>query len=363
MVPVEWVADPVEKASSGEAQEPDSKGTAESQAKLLVGTLTGKIVSHYRVLEVIGGGGMGLVYCAEDLKLGRAVALKFLPDEVGEDAKARERFEREAHAVSALDHPNICTVHEFDEYEGHLFIAMQLLQGKTLRDYLASGRFRLSEPEGLDIAIQIAAGLEAAHEKGIIHRDIKPANIFITEKNVAKILDFGVAKIIETAAPADGRLRPTGDSPSPAGEAVVSALALTRTGLKLGTAGYMSPEQVRGEALDARTDIFSFGLVLYEMATGERAFPGQTEAILHEAIVSREPRPLREWAPETPPQLAAAIGKCLEKEPERRYQSAAELRLRPVWKPPTRRASSIATSSRLTSSSPRRTSPRSSTSG
>jgi DNA-binding winged helix-turn-helix (wHTH) protein len=204
MVPVQWVSSG-EDSSVEESSASDESSDADSQpslkATLKVGRLTGKIVSHYRVLEVIGGGGMGLVYRAEDLKLGRAVALKFLPEEVGEDPKARERFEREAHAVSALDHPNICTVYEFDQYEGHPFIAMQLLQGKTLRDCIAHGRFRLSQPGGLEIAIQIASGLEAAHEKGIIHRDIKPANIFVTEKNVAKILDFGVAKVLHLSEP------------------------------------------------------------------------------------------------------------------------------------------------------------------
>ncbi len=205
MVPVEWVSadDSSAEESSGKSssvadsgENADSNSEALPKARLQVGRLTGKVVSHYRVLEVIGGGGMGLVYRAEDLKLGRAVALKFLPEEVGDDPKARERFEREAHAVSSLNHANICTVYDFDEHEGHPFIAMELLQGKTLRDHLADGRFRLSEPEGLEVAIQIASGLEAAHEKGIIHRDIKPANIFITEKNVAKILDFGVAKVL-----------------------------------------------------------------------------------------------------------------------------------------------------------------------
>ena len=202
-----------------------------------------------------------LVYRAEDLKLGRAVALKFLPEEVGDDPKARERFEREAHAVSSLNHPNICTIYEFDEHEGHPFIVMELLHGKTLRDHLADGRFRLTEPEGLEIAIQIASGLEAAHEKGIIHRDIKPANIFITEKNVAKILDFGVAKQTAKAAAADQNM---------------SRPDRTSTGTLLGTAGYMSPEQVRGEAVDYRSDIFSFGAILYEMMAGQRAFGGDS---------------------------------------------------------------------------------------
>jgi eukaryotic-like serine/threonine-protein kinase len=362
MVPVEWVG--AEDASNGESSA-DSSSEALSKANLKVGRLTGMVVSHYRVLEVIGGGGMGLVYRTEDLKLGRQVALKFLPEEVGDDPRPRERFEREAHAVSALDHPNICTVYDFDEHEGHPFIAMQLLQGKNLRDHLADGRFRLSKPEGLEIAIQIASGLEAAHEKGIIHRDIKPANIFITEKNVAKILDFGVAKVMQLSEPTSAvilsedaeqserdeskdpyanedagievlRLRSAASGLTPlrmtnVNEAAAAAPAkaettLTRTGMKLGTAGYMSPEQVRGEPLDVRTDIFSLGLVLYEMATGERAFTGETEVILHGAIQHREPKPVRELNPDLAPKLEAIINKAVEKARERRYQSAAEMR-------------------------------------
>ncbi len=420
MVPVEWIGAESAAAGSGEessASEAGSDSDSEGphKARLKVGRLTGRVVSHYRVLEVIGGGGMGLVYRAEDLKLGRAVALKFLPEEVGDDPKARERFNREAHAVSALDHPNICTVYDFDEHEGHPFIAMQLLQGKTLRDHIADGRFRLTQPEGLEIAIQIALGLEAAHEKGIIHRDIKPANIFITEKNVAKILDFGVAKVLQLSevveapdfSPANGAASPLvergnqsppglipaqspGNSPdgapkgaplpntrttgapkgaplqspkpglkpdeeeggqrraearlfhqaaaagpefaadgagAPAGApAPAKETTLTRTGMKLGTAGYMSPEQVRGEPLDARTDIFSFGLVLYEMATGERAFTGETEAVVSDAIQYREPRPVRELVPDISLNLEEIIGNCLQKVPDHRYQVTADVR-------------------------------------
>jgi serine/threonine protein kinase/DNA-binding winged helix-turn-helix (wHTH) protein/tetratricopeptide (TPR) repeat protein len=341
LVPVEWPGLREDVAEDSSAEE-SSAGSVESsgpdsdtetllpRASLKVGRLTGKIVSHYRVLEVIGGGGMGLVYRAEDLKLGRAVALKFLPEEVGDDPKARERFQREAKAVSALNHLNICTVYDFDEHEGHPFIAMELLQGKTLREHLADTRFRLSQPEGMEVAIQIASGLEAAHEKGIIHRDVKPANIFITDKNVAKILDFGVAKVLELGEPeiqaaaaagvgAPGFCLVNGETRQKA------ETTLTRTGMKLGTAGYMSPEQVRGEPLDVRTDIFSFGLVLYEMATGERAFTGETEAILHDAIQHRDPRPVRELVPEISPKLESLISKCLAKEREQRYQAAWEI--------------------------------------
>jgi serine/threonine protein kinase/predicted Zn-dependent protease len=360
MVSVEWFG-----ADSSSAS--DSIANADSdvlpKASLTVGPLIGKVVSHYRVLEVIGGGCMGLVYRAEDLKLGRSVALKFLPEEIGNETRARERFEREAHAVSALNHTNICTIYDFDEHERHPFIAMELLQGKTLRDHLADGHFRLTQPEGLDIAIQISSGLEAAHEKGIIHRDIKPANIFITEKNVAKILDFGLAKMVEapdfSLATSDGvekgrgfshavgahfqdepgtqshvgfipaqSFREAGDG-APEGPLIQTAkdtATVTRTGVKPGTAGYMSPEQVRGEPLDARTDIFSFGLVLYEMATGERAFTGETEAILHDAIRHRDPKPVGELAPTVSTALAETIEKCLEKEPEQRFQAASELR-------------------------------------
>jgi len=323
MVPVTWVEPRVadnppavaDAASAVAARVPDN-------TKAGIGALTGKTVSHYRVLDIVGGGGMGLVYRAEDLKLGRVVALKFLPEEMGSDPRALERFEREARAVSALSHPNICPIFEFDDYEGQPFIVMELLRGLTLREHIAAGGFRLSDQAGLDIAIQIAAGLEAAHEKGIIHRDIKPANIFITEKSVAKILDFGVAKILEAAAPQE---LAGGESETDPASVKQAALNVTRPGLKLGTAGYMSPEQVRGEALDVRTDIFSFGLVLYEMATGERAFTGETEAILHDAIENREPTPLRELAPDISPSVETIILKCLRKDKSRRPQSVAEV--------------------------------------
>jgi eukaryotic-like serine/threonine-protein kinase len=282
--------------------------------------LIAKKVSHYRVLEILGGGGMGVVYKAEDLTLGRWVAMKFLPEERGEDVKARERFKGEARAVSSLSHPNVCPIYEFDEFEGQPFIVMELLQGKTLREHLAARAFRLTDPRGLDIAVQAASGLKAAHEKGIIHRDIKPANIFITQENVAKILDFGVAKVLEA-----GEAYELAATASRDGVSSPVAANLTRTGWKPGTAGYMSPEQIRGEPLDARTDIFSFGVVLYEMATGERAFTGETEAVQQDAVLTDNPRPVRELTPEISPRLEAVITKCLEKARDERYRNASEL--------------------------------------
>ena len=293
--------------------------------------LIGKKVSHYRVLEILGGGGMGVVYKAEDLKLGRQVALKFLPEELGNDAKAVKRFEREARAVSTLDHPNICAIHEFGEHNGQPFLVMPLLEGKTLRERIAEAA---PLPTGalLDLSIQIAAGLDVAHQKGIIHRDIKPANIFITERGEAKILDFGLAKL----AP---NLTAVGVSPhedEPKGDNTHSALqeqkmtagsdpSLTLTGVAMGTAGYMSPEQVRGEKLDARTDLFSFGLVLYEMATGKRAFTGDTAPALHDAILRSAPVPAGQLNTALPSKLKAIIDRALEKDCEARYQTASEM--------------------------------------
>src|ERR1700690_3829382 len=287
----------------------------ETQSSSAPGNLAGKKVSHYRVLEILGGGGMGIVYRAEDLKLGRRVALKFLPEELRADPRALERFEREARAVSALDHPNICTIHEFGEHEGQPFMVMPLLEGQTLRERIAAG-VPLQKNSLLDLAIQIANGLNAAHQAGIIHRDIKPANIFVTARGEPKILDFGLAKL-------------TGDSeaaPYKEASMVVSThLSLTRAGVALGTAAYMSPEQVRGEKLDARTDLFSFGLVLYEMATGQQAFSGETAAVLHDAILNRTPTPARDLNPELPVRLEQIINNVLEKDRELRYQSATQM--------------------------------------
>jgi serine/threonine protein kinase/DNA-binding winged helix-turn-helix (wHTH) protein/tetratricopeptide (TPR) repeat protein len=282
--------------------------------------LTGKTVSHYRVLGIVGGGGMGVVYKAEDLKLGRAVALKFLPEEVGDDPRALERFQREARTASSLNHPNICTIYEIEEHEGQPFIVMELLEGRTLRDQLAAATLAaepLSIGQVLNFALQISEGLEAAHEKGIIHRDIKPANIFITTKGVAKILDFGLAKLV---------LRPSAVHAIPAELGGKESLTLSRAGVAIGTAAYMSPEQVRGQPLDARTDLFSFGLVLYEMATGQRAFTGEGATAVQDAILNHAPAPPAELNPELPSNLQDVIQKCLEKDRNPRYQNAAEVR-------------------------------------
>jgi serine/threonine protein kinase len=302
-----------------------SQHPAESGASLI-----GKKVSHYRVLQVLGGGGMGVVYKAEDLKLGRSVALKFLPEELASDAVALKRFEHEARAASALNHPNICTIYAVEEHEGQPFIAMELLEGRTLRELLAeqasaagngSKRGTLPTAELLNIAIRIVNGLDAAHLKGIIHRDIKPANIFVTSQGQVKILDFGLAKLQESEA-LDSRPEPLAE-PRQASNPV---LTLTRTGTTVGTAAYMSPEQVRGEKLDARSDLFSFGLVLYEMAAGQRAFPGETIPELHAAILEQSPTPLRELNLGVSAKLETVVNRGLEKDRQLRYQSASEMR-------------------------------------
>ena len=328
---------PVQRLGSGdEPSEPDSPDSGSgrslepnSAASRAAANLIGKRVSHYRVLEIIGGGGMGVVYKAVDVKLGRQVALKFLPEEVTSDPVALERFRREATTASSIDHPNICTIYEVEEHEGGPFIVMQLLRGETLGErlaMLATEQKTLSLSELLNITIQICVGLQAAHENGIIHRDVKPANIFLTSSGQVKILDFGVAKLVTVAREtAVGNAEPEGAANATLLTATSISADITRRGTVVGTSGYMSPEQMRGELVDARSDIFAVGVILYEMLTGNRAFQRVTSAETKRAILSEDPPAVSPIVPGLPPNLEQIVNRCLAKNPGERFQNAQDL--------------------------------------
>lgn len=306
-------------------QFPTLSATSGDETLPVTTLIPGQTISHYRVLKRLGSGGMGVVYEAEDIKLGRRVAMKFLPGEVATDRTAYERMQREARSASALDHPNICSVYELGEHDGQPFIVMPLLEGMTLREWIdrASKMEKRSRLNGaMELAIQITRGLDAAHHKNIIHRDIKPENIFVTVRGEVKILDFGLAKAVESQKGLDVQNELTADTAAVSDE----NLTLTRTGAKLGTAFYMSPEQIRGEKLDARSDLFSLGLVLYEMVTGRRAFKGSTRTSVHDAVLHDAPSPVRPLNPAVPAGFESIIRRSLERDRDRRYQSAGELR-------------------------------------